>query len=92
MTVDLHYELTGPERAPVLVLSHALGLDAGMWTSLTARLGSRFRLLLADTRGHGGSPARWGRTRSRSSAPTICGCSIGSASRGCRGAGCRWAA
>lgn len=60
MTVDLHYQLTGPEGAPVLVLSHALGLDAGMWTSLTARLGSRFRLLLADTRGHGGSPAPLG--------------------------------
>lgn len=57
MTVDLRYELAGPEQAPVLVLSHALGLDSAMWTPLVASLGRRFRLLLVDTRGHGGSPA-----------------------------------
>lgn len=57
MTVDLHHELSGPEDAPVLVLSHALGLDSGMWAPLKPSLGNRFRLLLADTRGHGSSPA-----------------------------------
>lgn len=57
MTVDLHHELSGPADAPVLVLSHALGLDAGMWNPLKPSLGNRFRLLLVDTRGHGRSPA-----------------------------------
>ncbi|MGH8877061.1 MAG: alpha/beta fold hydrolase [Stackebrandtia sp.] len=53
MSVALHHELTGPRDAPVLVLSHALGLDSAMWTPLVPVLRRRFRLLLADTRGHG---------------------------------------
>ena len=40
--------------APV-VLSHALGLNLGMWDSLAAELASRHEVLRYDHRGHGGS-------------------------------------
>lgn len=51
----LHYTLTGPEHAPVLVLGSSLGTTLGMWDPVAAALGDRFRLLRFDHRGHGGS-------------------------------------
>ncbi|WP_457328675.1 bifunctional 4-carboxymuconolactone decarboxylase/3-oxoadipate enol-lactonase PcaCD [Rhizobacter sp. P5_C2] len=42
------------EGAPVL-LSHALGLNLGMWDTLAARLAPRHEVLRYDHRGHGGS-------------------------------------
>jgi 3-oxoadipate enol-lactonase len=42
------------EGSPV-VLSHALGLDLGMWDGLAATLAPRHEVLRYDHRGHGGS-------------------------------------
>lgn len=53
--IDLHYVLDGPPGAPVLVLSHGLGLALGMWDEQTPMLTRRFRVLRHDTRGHGAS-------------------------------------
>lgn len=50
-----HYRLDGRDDAPVLVLSHALGLDLGMWDVQAALLARHVRVLRYDTRGHGGS-------------------------------------
>ncbi len=43
-----------PGAAPI-VLSHALGLDLGMWDGVAAELGAAHRILRYDHRGHGGS-------------------------------------
>lgn len=40
---------------PVVVLSHALGCDLGMWDGVTAALGDRYTVLRYDHRGHGQS-------------------------------------
>jgi 3-oxoadipate enol-lactonase/4-carboxymuconolactone decarboxylase len=53
--IDLHYELDGPERAPLVVFSNSLGATARMWDGVVARLSNRFRCLRYDTRGHGRS-------------------------------------
>jgi 3-oxoadipate enol-lactonase/4-carboxymuconolactone decarboxylase len=62
-----YYRLDGPDAllrqgfggqaAPVVVLSHALGLDHGMWDVQAADLLPYFRVLRYDTRGHGASAA-----------------------------------
>jgi 3-oxoadipate enol-lactonase len=54
--IDLNYRLDGPSDAPVLVLSHALGLSMAMWDPQLAFLSPAFRVLRYDHRGHGGSP------------------------------------
>ena len=52
---DTFYRLTGPDDRPVLVLSHSLGQDHGMWDPQVADLSTHFRVLQYDTRGHGAS-------------------------------------
>jgi len=52
---QLFYELSGPERAPVLVLSNSLGTTHRMWDSQEVAFTRHFRLLRYDTRGHGQS-------------------------------------
>jgi 3-oxoadipate enol-lactonase/4-carboxymuconolactone decarboxylase len=52
-----YYRLTGPDDAPVLMLSHSLGQDHGMWDPQMADLSAHFRVLRYDVRGHGASPA-----------------------------------
>jgi 3-oxoadipate enol-lactonase len=52
-----HYELVGPDDAPLLVLSHALGTDLTLWDQQMAALRGSFRILRFDTRGHGKSAA-----------------------------------
>src|SRR5438094_3849795 len=54
--IDLHYRVDGPSSAPVLVLSHALGLSMAMWDPQVAPLSREFRVVRYDHRGHGGSP------------------------------------
>jgi len=54
--IDLHYRVDGPSSAPVLVLSHALGLSMAMWDRQVAPLSREFRVVRYDHRGHGGSP------------------------------------
>ena len=44
-------------QGPVLVLSHALGCDLGMWDGVAQRLAARFTVLRYDHRGHGASGA-----------------------------------
>jgi 3-oxoadipate enol-lactonase/4-carboxymuconolactone decarboxylase len=50
-----YYRLEGADEKPVLVLSHSLGMDHGMWDAQTAALGSYFKILRYDLRGHGAS-------------------------------------
>jgi 3-oxoadipate enol-lactonase / 4-carboxymuconolactone decarboxylase len=50
-----YYRMDGADEAPVLVLSHSLGLDHGMWDAQVAALASHCRVLRYDTRGHGAS-------------------------------------
>ena len=52
---DLFYTLTGPETAPVVVLSNSLGTDHTMWNAQVPALAEHFRVLRYDTRGHGQS-------------------------------------
>jgi len=46
----IQYALDG---APVLLLSHGLGLAFGMWSAQMATLLTRFRVLRYEMRGHG---------------------------------------
>ncbi|MES2184323.1 MAG: alpha/beta fold hydrolase [Pseudomonadota bacterium] len=50
----LHFVKQG--QGPVVVLSHALGLDLQMWDGVAAALQDRFTVLRYDHRGHGKSP------------------------------------
>lgn len=50
-----HYELTGADGAPVLVLSNSLGTDLSMWEPELEAFEPRLRVLRYDTRGHGAS-------------------------------------
>jgi len=54
---QLYYEWSGPEHAPVLVLSNSLGTSHRMWDPQVAAFTTHFRLLRYDTRGHGQSSA-----------------------------------
>lgn len=49
------YRLEGADERPVLMLSHSLGQDHGMWDAQVADLAPHFRLLRYDIRGHGAS-------------------------------------
>ncbi|HML08399.1 MAG TPA: 3-oxoadipate enol-lactonase [Xanthobacteraceae bacterium] len=51
----IHFEVEGPERAPVLMLSNSLGTDLHMWDEQVAPLARHFRLVRYDRRGHGKS-------------------------------------
>jgi len=55
--VEIHYELTGPEKAPVLVFSNSLGTNLGLWDAQVADMAKKFRVLRYDKRGHGESSA-----------------------------------
>jgi len=52
---QIHYELSGPEVAPVLIFSHSLGTDFTMWDAQLPAFSKSFRVLRYDTRGHGRS-------------------------------------
>ena len=51
--IRLHYQLSGPEDGPALVLSGALGTDLRMWDNLLPHLPGGLRVLRYDMRGHG---------------------------------------
>ena len=55
--IQINYELSGKEGAPVVVLSHSLGSSLEMWNPQIAVLETNYRVLRFDTRGHGGSEA-----------------------------------
>ncbi len=56
---DLHVncQFSGPEQAPLVVLSHSLASSGIMWEQQMSALADRYRVLRYDTRGHGGSDA-----------------------------------
>jgi len=53
----LFYRLEGKADRPVLVLSHSIGTDHGMWALQVEDLLPHFQVLRYDTRGHGASDA-----------------------------------
>lgn len=59
LTIDgrrVHYDLVGPDSAPVVCLAHTLSSDMGIWSEqVPALLAAGFRVLRIDMRGHGGS-------------------------------------
>jgi 3-oxoadipate enol-lactonase/4-carboxymuconolactone decarboxylase len=60
VTVDkdrLFYRLEGKPGRPVLILSHSIGTDHGMWFPQAEQLLDHFQLLRYDIRGHGASDA-----------------------------------
>ena len=52
-----YYRLEGADGRPVLMLSHSLGLDHGMWAAQVADLSPHVQILRYDIRGHGASGA-----------------------------------
>ena len=52
-----YYRLTGTAGRPVVMLSHSLGLDHGMWDPQAVDLERHFQVLRYDLRGHGASDA-----------------------------------
>ncbi len=52
---NIYYRLEGSDDLPVLMLSHSLGQDHGMWDPQAADLAAHFRVLRYDIRGHGAS-------------------------------------
>lgn len=53
--IEIHYELSGRAEAPMVMLSHSLASSLKMWDPQMEMLGSHFRVLRYDTRGHGQS-------------------------------------
>ena len=49
--IDIYYELTGPENAPVLVLSNGIMMSTASWAFQSAVLNQHFRVLVYDCRG-----------------------------------------
>jgi 3-oxoadipate enol-lactonase len=49
----VHYALSGPANAPVVMLSNSLGTTLRLWEPQIPTLESAFRVLRYDTRGHG---------------------------------------
>jgi len=56
----IFYRLEGNSGQPVLVLSHSIGTDHGMWEPQIGDLIQHFQVLRYDTRGHGASDAPTG--------------------------------
>jgi 3-oxoadipate enol-lactonase len=55
--IQLYYELAGPAKAPVVMLSNSLGTRLEMWDPQMQALTERYRVLRYDSRGHGRSDA-----------------------------------
>lgn len=53
--IRIFYRLEGKEGLPVIVLSHSIGTDHGMWSPQVPDLAEHFQVLRYDTRGHGAS-------------------------------------
>jgi 3-oxoadipate enol-lactonase len=50
-----NHRLEGPSGAPVVTLTHPLGVTLALWDDHVTALTQRFRVLRYDVRGHGGS-------------------------------------
>jgi len=55
--LHVNCQLSGPEGAPLVVLSHALGSSGIMWQQQMPALVERYCVLRYDSRGHGGTDA-----------------------------------
>jgi 3-oxoadipate enol-lactonase len=55
--IEVNYEVHGKEGAPWLTFSHSLACSLRMWDPQLEAFQDRFRILLYDTRGHGGTEA-----------------------------------
>jgi 3-oxoadipate enol-lactonase len=55
--IQINYELSGEDGAPVVVLSHSLGSSLAMWQPQMEPLRSQYRVLRYDMRGHGRTQA-----------------------------------
>ena len=55
--IQINYELTGQENAPMVMLSHSLASSMVMWNPQLASLEAHFQVLRYDMRGHGDSDA-----------------------------------
>ena len=55
--IRCYYRIEGAPDRPVVVLSHSLGLDHGMWDPQVPALSGRYRVLRYDGRGHGATDA-----------------------------------
>ncbi|HEY9127485.1 MAG TPA: 3-oxoadipate enol-lactonase [Acidobacteriaceae bacterium] len=53
--ISIQYDFHGPASAPVIVFSHSLGASLAMWRPQLEAFAKSHRVLLCDTRGHGGS-------------------------------------
>ncbi|RKT87925.1 3-oxoadipate enol-lactonase [Saccharopolyspora antimicrobica] len=58
--MNVNYELTGPDGAPVVVLSNSLGTDLTLWDAQVPALAQEFQVLRYDQRGHGATPGKPG--------------------------------
>lgn len=57
---SMNYEISGPDRAPAVILHHPLATNLSTWDELTAALAPRYRVVRLDARGHGQSEATKG--------------------------------
>jgi 3-oxoadipate enol-lactonase/4-carboxymuconolactone decarboxylase len=55
--VALHHVIEGPADAPVVLMLGSLGSALRMWDAQAAALAGPYRVVRADLRGHGASPA-----------------------------------
>src|SRR5947207_356246 len=52
----VYFDLAGPPNAPTVCFTHSLNSDGGMWVEqMVPLLGTGYRVLRLDVRGHGGS-------------------------------------
>lgn len=52
----IYYTLEGPEKGPVVCITHSLASDGGMWAEqMPPLIAGGYRVLRLDMRGHGGS-------------------------------------
>jgi 3-oxoadipate enol-lactonase len=58
--ITVHYQLTGPEEAPVVMLCHSLAANFAMWDAQLGALAARYQVLRYDLRGHGATAATSG--------------------------------
>ncbi|MCB1502677.1 MAG: 3-oxoadipate enol-lactonase [Bauldia sp.] len=53
--INLHYDLRGPDDAPVIAFGHSIGATLEMWDAQVEAFAGRYRCLRWDARGHGRS-------------------------------------
>src|SRR5437764_7743170 len=49
----LHYWLSGPQAAPLVVFTHGAAMDHGVWDGIVPLVAEHYRVLTWDVRAHG---------------------------------------